>query len=475
MHTEPNSRRVLEEATPLLDEQTTGPQETYATYQTSTIPRSQNDFPAWRVLPIAILAALAMATTAGTAFYAYATLLCADPEHCAGDETSQYSRFVATTTAISNVCGLFSLGYLQRLSLRHRKRGLFIWIVCRSMSAVMLLLGVRVRNIFVALSGRIFEGLASDNILHFILNTIYTRVSDQEKTCSLINQSLALYLIGISISPFVAGLFRNFAVSFVMAIALFGVCLGYLQTCVPGLRGTKEPVVGVAVMPHPRFTPSSFSKLAWTATRTIGVPLKTFQDRPAYTFIGLSVLVYNIVQSYVFSALLVYTSTQLGFTGRENGMLVSIAHSTASLYIFSTLFLIPRIGKTVQRASTTDWLPAVFSLMFQVTALTGFGMSSKGWQIYLSTILLALSLPTPSFIKGYATSLFSNTEKSTALAALTTMETLGSILGPIILGSAQTLSKGPSVFFIAAFISLFSLLSFLTGTFLLHKPPPYSP
>ena len=78
-----------------------------------------------------------------------------------------------------------------------------------------------IRNIFVALSGRIFDGLASDNLLHFTLNTIYAQSSQPATTSLLIGYSLALYMIGISTSPFVAGLFQNFMISLLMAMVLF--------------------------------------------------------------------------------------------------------------------------------------------------------------------------------------------------------------------------------------------------------------
>lgn len=93
------------------------------------------------ILPIALLSALAMSSTAATAFYAYATLLCRDPKHCDGREVGRYSMFVATATTLSNVLGLLALGYFQKLVILNRKLGLLLWILCRSCSAVALLLG----------------------------------------------------------------------------------------------------------------------------------------------------------------------------------------------------------------------------------------------------------------------------------------------------------------------------------------------
>lgn len=93
------------------------------------------------VLPIALLAALAMASTAATSFYAYATLLCGDPANCKGNEKSRFAGTVAVTSSIANILSMLALGHLQKLCKTNHKAGLLIWLLTRSMSAVMLVLG----------------------------------------------------------------------------------------------------------------------------------------------------------------------------------------------------------------------------------------------------------------------------------------------------------------------------------------------
>lgn len=93
------------------------------------------------VLPVALLAALAMSSTAATSYFAYATLLCKDPAHCEGNEKSRYAGTVAITAAVANIMGMMALGHLQKISMRNSKLSLLLWMITRSMSAVMLLLG----------------------------------------------------------------------------------------------------------------------------------------------------------------------------------------------------------------------------------------------------------------------------------------------------------------------------------------------
>lgn len=114
-------------------------------------------------------------------------------------------------------------------------------------------------NIYVALSGRIFEGLASDNLLHFTLNIVYTQGTSKERSASLIVYSLALYMVGMSVSPFVAGLFKNFTVSFFMAIGLFAVAVAHVQIFVAGDAGNAKSTLHDPIRPSESHTPKPTS------------------------------------------------------------------------------------------------------------------------------------------------------------------------------------------------------------------------
>lgn len=92
-------------------------------------------------LPISLLAALAMSSTAATSFYAYATLMCSDPAHCQGNEKSRYAGTIAVTASIANIGGILALGHLQKIGASNSRIGLLTWMLTRSMSAVMLLVG----------------------------------------------------------------------------------------------------------------------------------------------------------------------------------------------------------------------------------------------------------------------------------------------------------------------------------------------
>lgn len=334
-----------------------------------------------------------------------------------------------------------------------------------------------------------FDGLASDNLLHFTLNAIYTQSPEPSTTSSLIGYSLALYMVGISTSPFVAGLFQNFTVSFFMAMLLFALAIAYLQLCVT-FRGRKSSEraselnsndVNVGGRPYNGINVASI------IFKIFITPLRAFQNYPASLLCGMSLFTYNLVQSYTFSALLVHTSLRFGFTGKENGVVITIAHSIAATYLFTTLYILPRVlfplfgtSNPQQNAEfqskSNNRLLAVISLSGQSISLLVVGFATKTWHIYVATVLLALGLPTPSFIKSYVVGCFRDQGKNEALAALAAMEVMGDVLGPITFGGLQSYdATGGLVFFGAASMVAVSLLLFIFGAVILRREPASEP
>jgi hypothetical protein len=341
---------------------------------------------------------------------------------------------------------------------------------------------VKVHNIYVALSGRMFDGLASDNLLHFTLNAIYTQTPESNTTSSLIGYSLALYMVGISTSPFVAGLFHNFTVSFFMAMVLFALAIGYLQLCVTSREQRNERASEPDSDAVDRGDRSSTSpKSVLNILKTFITPLRTFRNYPASLLCGMSLFAYNLVQSYTFGALLVHTSLRFGFTGKENGFVITIAHSIAATYLLTTLYVLPRVLKLRLKLSNSErhaefqpsannGLLAMISLAIQSVSLLVVGLATKTWHIYVATVLLALGLPTPSFIKAYVVGCFRGPEKNEALAALAVMEVMGDVLGPIAFGGWQSYdAMGGLVFFGAAAVVATSLILFTLGAVMVHR------
>ena len=106
----------------------------------ASVTKTSQIFPL-SVLPLALLAALAMAATAATTVFAYANLLCRDPTHCQDAEQNLYAGAVAVATIVANIGALIVLGPLENLSKINGKAGLILWLACRAMSVTVLAFG----------------------------------------------------------------------------------------------------------------------------------------------------------------------------------------------------------------------------------------------------------------------------------------------------------------------------------------------
>lgn len=331
------------------------------------------------------------------------------------------------------------------------------------------------QNIYLAISSRVFEGLASDNILHFSLNAVYAQTGGGQDTSQLISISLALYMIGISISPFVAGLFKSLSISVFMALGLFGLCLLYLQLFLPMARlserilhspESRDNAVGDQISP-------AITAGGWL--HTIVSPFQLICQEPSNLFIGSSLFAYNLVQSYMFTCLLIFSSMQFGFTAKENGLIISIAHCTAALYIFTTIHTPPALLRCLHRdcksyiPTTTnqkDLTLACISLLVLTVSLVMLGSAKESWHLFLLTGFLSLGLPASSFLKAYFSGGFPDEEKARSLAFLAIAEILGSIASPLLFGTLQSYLQATGViFYIASLIVATSLVMLLTGAY----------
>lgn len=293
--------------------------------------------------------------------------------------------------------------------------------------------------------------------------------ADVEETSSLIGYSLALFMIGISISPLVAGLLPSLSISFMMAIGSFIIAILY------SLLSIKLPLDG-EMKKKPSEIQNDGMAINNTTTRTFQTlfsPLKVLKRQPGSLLLsGISLFSYNCVQSYTFSALLIFTSTKFGFTSRENGLILTITHSIAATYLFVTLYFAPyvwrhlfnthRLAQTnTQKRLRIDATLTIASMSIQTMSLITIAFANQTFHIYVATVLLAIGLPAPSYLKGHVVGQFDGAGRSEALAALTAMEVIGDIFGPLTLGIWQS-TQGTSggVFLLSAVIMVASITLF---------------
>ncbi|GIK05276.1 hypothetical protein Aspvir_009380 [Aspergillus viridinutans] len=415
---------------------------------------------AYRTLPLALLASLGMAATTATTIYAYADLLCEDPTACKDGEQSAYAAVVAIASGIAHAVAIMILGPMEQLIQKHLRAGLLIWILCRATSVLCLVIGVFVRSVAIAVSGRIFEGLSSDNLLHFNLNTIYvslTLPSSGQDTSQLISTSLGLYMLGTAVGPLAVSVFQSYTASFTAALAIFSVALAYLVISVR--------VPAMQAVPLMRTYSKILSRLGVLLS-----PLRPFLDRPRAIPYGLSLLLYTSVQAHLFPAIMVFASIRLHYGSLPKGLLVSTAAACAAVHLLLKVLIVPSLQRLRPSSDrSTDRTAVLGALVVQMLALAATTQIRSAGQLYLAVSVAAAGLSLPAFFKSHFVSFMPDAPR--AITALTFMENFGGLVSPLLLGGWQSVAPGPSVFAFAVALLGMSLGLFLWGEVLCFNTP----
>ena len=344
---------------------------------------------------------------------------------------------------------------------------------------------VRQKSIKVAILARVLEGMASDNILHFLLNAIYAKSLHRSHISRMVGSSLAVYLFGLSLSPVVIGLFTSFMATFRVATYIFVAASIYLFTIrlpeIPSLDYVHQEISN-----DDEEEQNGATLGCWQAFMPLSIilrPLFYYTSNPRTLTHGVAMLCYNATTSYLFPMLMIYTSSHFNFTNQENGLIVSVVTATSAAGLFLSLFVVPWIRsamvlqatKASRRVSavaeevpsnprrfrhilTGDFFFAILSLMVLEIALFAFSGVSSPTGVYSVVMLASSGLATPSFIKAHLLHL--KPGDTLAMAALSTAECVGSLLSPAILGSWQSTHSSSSAFLVAASILALSISSF---------------
>lgn len=296
-----------------------------------------------------------------------------------------------------------------------------------------------------ALIGQILQGLASDNLLHYILNSIYVHSESPATTSRLMGTSLACYMMGMAVGPLTASWVPFVHWTFVLAIGTFLITITYVLLAIPPIRKTEEPATSAPV-------PSA-------GVATFLSPLWFFRDYPKAIFFGLSLFLYNTVQGYLVNLIFIFTSVQLHYTPKDNGTLLSLIAITAAGYLMSISFILPKLAREKQIPLWLDLGAATISILGQAGAAI---LLTQSHQVYLAASLTAIGLATPSFVRSLVITQL-EAAKSQAVAGLAVMETAGGLLSPIVLGPWQAADPGVSAFYGVAGILIGSLGCLMMG------------
>ena len=301
---------------------------------------------------------------------------------------------------------------------------------------------------------------------------MYAQIRDKSLVSRFMGTSLALYMAGMSVGPVIGGLFPDFTTSFVVALALFLGMAVYLAAISFSEYGGK-PETGEQYHPV-----EAEDRVIWMdqisrTARLVLSPLHLVYQLPQTAFHCISLLFYTMVQSYLFPAIMVYTSLRFEFTSRENSFLVSIAALTSAVYLVTIHYTVPNMLRLLKRGrielvseeksydGRKDLVLGVASIAVQLATLTAFSSITKGWHAYLLMAISSIGLTASSFIKSH----FARTvpDPAQSMATLTLMESVGAMLSPVVLGTWLAAYPGGSFFYVAAGMLGTALVLFFAG------------
>lgn len=322
---------------------------------------------------------------------------------------------------------------------------------------------------------------------------MYVSTGDESRFPRLMGYSMALYMVGMSASPTIAGFLPGFYTSFVVALSIFSMSLLYLCFFVPVITVEQHPRQQSLVSRTHSRQNGRWRNLASGASHLWSPLIEMCKELPVLAA-GLSILLFDTTQAYIFPALMVYTSTKFSFTRIQNGYILSIAATVSAMYLMTIYYLKPRLSaiwhKSRQRGdspqptrrsdldtgslesntdinsdcgrgdsaagsraklslpSRADYTRALLSLLIYIVVLPVVVIAANPAQIYALTSAIALGMSAPSFIKSYAVSIAK--QKPEAVASLAIMESIGSLLSTLVLGTVQSITNGGDMVFIAA-------------------------
>ena len=443
----------------------------------------QDDQSCIRRMPlVAFLATFGMNAAAASSVFVFARILCKDSSSCDGDEQNAFARSLAIATVIANVCAILVIQPLHAVSKKTPNTVLILWLVFRSTSIALLwLAGMRYitpdsslfpkltcelasfKSMSIVLLSKVLEGTATDNILQFALSTIYARAKDQKQFSTLMSESMAFSLLGSSLGPLTAGLGKDFSSRILIAICalvLAALYVGFLtivgRSHAPNKNNSQSlrDQISVTTEGHAKEGATLLGDLFQGTFSHFSI----FYEKPRFLPPSLSLLLYTNGQAYVLPALMVYASGRYGFTDRQSSWLLSLVTAVSAASTFLVRLVQQRIKGDIAHLQL-NMMVAVMQMSALAISLPLIMQTNYSWQLYLVTTAMSLGFSASGFIKTYALCQLQHPNDGTA--ALAIFETVGSLLSPLTLGSAQSHWQGGSWTFLSTGMMIASIAALL--------------
>ncbi|MDJ0654516.1 MAG: MFS transporter [Xanthomonadales bacterium] len=252
-----------------------------------------------------------------------------------------------------------------------------------------------------------------------------------------------------------------FGAGFVFGPAIGG-ALGDIDVRLPFFAGaalaTANALYGYFVM-RESLRLENRRPFSWRRANTVGTLLRLFRNPavgpllPVFFLATLSTWVYPTVWSYVAIQKFAWTEGQIGYSIAYYGVVAFVGQALV------IQFLLPKLG--VRHAI---WI----ALLVEALALTGLGLATAVWMVYLMISAAILSVMQDPALRQEMSARISEDAQGELQGGLSALSSVAMILSPLIYMGLFTATADPespiylpgSPFFAAAAMSLFALIAY---------------
>ena len=216
-----------------------------------------------------------------------------------------------------------------------------------------------------------------------------------------------------------------FGVGFILGPALGGL-LGEWGPRVPfwaaaGLSFANL-AYGALILPE-SLKPENRRKFAWSEANPIGV-LQVLGKYPIVWGLTGTLAASSLAGQSLQSTWVLFTTARFGWGARDNGLSLAAFGVVALLFqVGLARVILPKLGE--RRA-------VLIGLAVAVLEYAGYGLATKGWMIYVVMLLGGMSFLSGQAAQGLLSQQVGEDEQGTLQGALTSLNSLTGIAGPLI-------------------------------------------
>jgi MFS transporter, DHA1 family, tetracycline resistance protein len=266
--------------------------------------------------------------------------------------------------------------------------------------------------------GRIIAGITGAN---FAAATAYIAdVSPPEKRAANFGLVGAAFGIGFIIGPLLGGLLGQWGLRVPFLVAGGLTALNWLYGCF--------------VLPE-SLAPENRQNLNWKRANPLGA-IWDLAKRPAVLGLALCAFLSFVAHQVYPSVWVLYTGYRYGWDSVANSISLAVVGICAAV-VQGWL-----TGKVVK--SMGEWRTALIGLVVTAVAYVGYGLVAKGWMIYPMIIIGSLGGMAGPAVQGLISNSVRDDEQGAVQGAITSLESVSGIVGPLIVTSLFSYFIKPS-------------------------------